>query len=308
MNSTMKKLTPVLAGALLCAASLAPGQATITVDRVSGDGFTDGSRVRFRVAITSNGTVFAPRSVAFRVIYPNTLTWGYDPPGPAPVITVENADLGDVYAAPTTEVISPSLTGRDVATIGTNTASNPLLPICFYVNFTANNATPAPYSIDVIADPDSTAPVFYYQISPPATGSISPLTFVGTTVTYPDISVSAASVTFDPTVELGTTTEPFTINNVATGQELTITSLQIINNADPAGTFTIDTPPALPTDVPPTGNLPLTLRFNPPSIATFNSAVLEIGSNSPGETTITIPLSGSGIAGTRVEEWKRHGN
>jgi hypothetical protein len=298
-----RKLFLAAALASLALSASAPGQATITIDRVSGDGLTPGTRLRMLVSITSNGSGQTPQGVSLRVIHPSFLTFGYDPPGPAPVITVEPAELGTAYAAPTEETISPGVLGRDISTLGINTASNPLQPQCFYVNFTVGAVT-LPYTVQIAADPDATHPVPYFQVSPPVFGTISPLTFVNETITGPDINPSPASVTFANTVEGSSSTAGIAIENLSATQELNVISLTIIDNADPAGTFTIDSPPITPLEIAASDALPLTLRFSPPTDGLFNSAVLQVVSNSPGETTVTIPLSGTGLALTREKDWK----
>lgn len=290
-----RKFSIALALATLALAAIAPGQATITIDRVSGDGVTPGSRLRMLVSVTSNGSGQTPQGVALRVIHPSALSFGFDPPGAAPVITVEPADLGTPAAAPTEEVISPGVVGRDIATVEPNTASNPLLPRCFYVNFTVTAGVTVPYTMQVVADPDSSNPVPFFQVFPPLIGTISPLTFVGETITGPDINPNPASVSF-ATIDQGTsTTAVLNIENLSGTQELTVSSVSIVNNSDSAGTFTIASPPATPLDVATSGSLPLTLVFTPPSNGLFNSAVVQVVSNSPGENTITIPLSGTGL-------------
>lgn len=301
---TYRKLSIATAFAALALAASAPGQATITIDRESGDGVTPGSRLRMLVSITANGSAQTPQGVSLRVLHPSTLTFGYDPPGAAPVITVEPADLGTAYAAPTEEAISPGVVGRDISTLGLNSASNPQLPQCFYVNFTVPASVSLPYTVELVADPDTANPVPYFQVSPPVFGSISPLTFVNETITGANINPSPASVTFSNTDEGSSSTAGIAIENVSATQELNILSFTIIDNADPAGTFTIDSAATTPLEVAASSATPVVLRFSPPTDGLFNSAVLQVVSNSPGETTITIPLSGTGLVVTREKDWK----
>lgn len=169
MKTILKKL-PFMAAAAVLATSLTaapPATVDIITEVTSGDLNIPGSNVSLRVKIANNTSSHTPRSISMRVKYPTeSVTWN----------SVASGQLGAV-AATLTENHAPgdpaNIYYRDVATAGANVAAPPANPICFTVNFTVAAVPVYPFNIEVTPDPTSSAPVFYFQVSPKQKGTIA---------------------------------------------------------------------------------------------------------------------------------------
>jgi hypothetical protein len=104
----------------------------------------------------------------------------------------------------------------------------------------------------------------------------------------PDISVSPASLNFGQVVVGSTGDRTLTVSNLGT-QTLNVSSL---TPSDPA--FSVVSP-TTPFSVAPGNNALVTLRFTPAAVMIYNGN-LQIASNDPDESNISVPLSGQGIS------------
>ncbi|CAN5262129.1 hypothetical protein BH09SUM1_BH09SUM1_15100 [soil metagenome] len=170
MNTTILKKLPFLAAAALLATSLAaapPATVDIITEVTSGNLGLPGSNVTLRVRIANNTSTHTPRSVAMRVKYPTeSVTWN----------SVASGQIGAVAATLTENhdgADPANIFYRDVATAGANVAAPPATPICFTINFTVTATPVYPFTIEVEPDPTSTAPVFYFQVTPKQKGTIA---------------------------------------------------------------------------------------------------------------------------------------
>lgn len=107
----------------------------------------------------------------------------------------------------------------------------------------------------------------------------------------PDIDVSPTSYDFGD-VEIGSSTTMFvSIFNTGDG-DLSIESFGF--SAGSSSNFSITTAPSLPATVVPGGTADIEITFAPSAVY-YSSAVLEIGSNDPDESFVTVDLSGVGV-------------
>ena len=128
-------------------------------------------------------------------------------------------------------------------------------------------------------------------------GAAIPATWTGATVQLaapvPDISVSPTSKDFgDVTVGSSSSAQTFTVNNVGTANlvvgTITITGVN-------ANQFSKQNDNVSGQTIAPGNSATLQVVFSPTSTGA-KSAALSIPSNDPDEATVTVPLSGNGVA------------
>jgi hypothetical protein len=126
-------------------------------------------------------------------------------------------------------------------------------------------------------DPDES------QVSVPLAGTgIQPPT------DEPDIAVGPTSLDFGQVVVGSNSDRTLTVSNLGT-QNLNVSGLTSSNPV-----FSVVSP-ATPFNVTPGNNVLVTLRFTPAAVSTY-SGNLQIASNDPDESNVSVPLSGQGIS------------
>lgn len=119
------------------------------------------------------------------------------------------------------------------------------------------------------------------------------VTYTGPPATLPDINLSPASLAFGQVRTLTTKDLSVNIQNLGAG-DLVVSSLGLAGAS--AAAYQLLSPPALPLTVAPGASRAISVRFTPTAAQTYNGASVSIGSNSPNESVVTLPLTGSGVA------------
>lgn len=169
------------AGALSLAASAAFASPNVDLVATPVSPATEGvvlpgSEITFKVALDNNATAFEPGGASFQVNF-NPLYLEFvevtsiDPDGPGDILV-------SAVAASSNDIINPVVHARDISVIVATDPSNPLteLDLCtikFRVKRVAGVGS-IPVDIAVVADSETTSPVPYFQLIPPAVGSLVP--------------------------------------------------------------------------------------------------------------------------------------
>jgi hypothetical protein len=125
------------------------------------------------------------------------------------------------------------------------------------------------------------------------------LTDSGTPADYPDIEVLPTSYNFGDVALGSSTTTNINISNTDATADLQIVSLTFFESS---AAFSITSAPSLPATIGPGGNIDIEITFEPFDGDPLEHAHLEILSNDPDESLVSVLLSGCGVPPVSVPD------